>query len=355
MNERVNLMVSNTLAVTYNDNGSEGGAVPTDSGSYANGATVTVLGNTGSLTRTGYTFAGWSTLANGGTDYGATFSISGNTMLYAKWTINTYTVSFNSNGGSAVSNQTVNYNAQASTPTTPTRAGYAFAGWYSDVGLNTAFNFTSAITGAITLYAKWTINSYSVTFDANGGTGSMNAQSADYNTTAALTSNAFTRTGYTFAGWNTAASGVGGTAYANAANYTFSASTTLYAQWTLISAPTVTAISPSSGTTAGGTSVTITGTGFTGATGVTIGGSACTPLNAISASSVTCTTAAHAAGAVSVLVTTPGGTNTANTLYTFVAPTVERFIPVLTPRPAVPGIGSDRLTVLNLAQVLAQP
>ncbi len=227
----INLVVSNTFSVTYNDNGSEGGTVPTDSGSYANGATVTVLGNTGSLTRTGYTFAGWSTLANGGTDYGATFSISGNTTVYAKWTINTYTVSFNSNGGSAVSNQTVNYNAQASTPTAPTRAGYAFAGWYSDVGLNTAFNFTSAITGAITLYAKWTINSYTVTFAANGGTGSMAVQSASYNTTAALTTNAFTRIGYTFTGWNTVASGVGGTAYANGANYIFTSSITLFAQW----------------------------------------------------------------------------------------------------------------------------
>ncbi|MCX6413710.1 MAG: InlB B-repeat-containing protein [Actinobacteria bacterium] len=68
-----------------------------------------------------------------------------------------------------------------------------------------------------------------VTFDANGGTGSMSAQSAS--TATALTSNSFTRTGYAFAGWNTVAGGTG-TAYANGASFPFSASATLYAQWT---------------------------------------------------------------------------------------------------------------------------
>jgi len=68
-----------------------------------------------------------------------------------------------------------------------------------------------------------------VTFDANGGTGTM-APEAD-SAPAALTANAFTQTGYSFAGWNTAADG-SGTAYADAASYPFSASATLYAQWT---------------------------------------------------------------------------------------------------------------------------
>jgi hypothetical protein len=84
--------------------------------------------------------------------------------------------------------------------------------------------------------------------------------------------------------------------------------------------PTVTSISPSIGSTAGGTSVTITGTGFTGATGVTIGGTAATGVTVVSATTITCTTPARFAGAASVLVTTPGGTNAANTLFTYVAP-----------------------------------
>ena len=94
-------------------------------------------------------------------------------------------------------------------------------------------------------------------------------------------------------------------------------------------APTVTAINPTSGTTAGGTSVTITGTNFTGATGVTIGGTAATGVTVVNATSITATTPAHAAGAVSVVVTTPAGSNGANTLYTYVtpAPTVTAINP----------------------------
>lgn len=72
-------------------------------------------------------------------------------------------------------------------------------------------------------------SSYSVTFDANGGTGSMTAQSASSAT--ALTSNGFTRSGYTFAGWNTQQGG-GGTSYANGASFPFTSAATLYAQWT---------------------------------------------------------------------------------------------------------------------------
>jgi alpha-tubulin suppressor-like RCC1 family protein len=82
-------------------------------------------------------------------------------------------------------------------------------------------------------------------------------------------------------------------------------------------APTVTSIAPAIGTTAGGTSVMITGTDFTGATGVTFGGVAAASFTVDSATQITATTPAHAAGAVSVEVTTPGGTNAANTLFTY--------------------------------------
>jgi hypothetical protein len=88
----------------------------------------------------------------------------------------------------------------------------------------------------------------------------------------------------------------------------------------LVGPPTVTAISPSSGPTAGGTSVTITGTTLTSASAVKIGGAACTALSANTATSITCTTPAGTAGAASVLVTTSLGTNAANTLYTYIPP-----------------------------------
>jgi uncharacterized repeat protein (TIGR02543 family) len=76
-----------------------------------------------------------------------------------------------------------------------------------------------------------TLNMYTVTFNANGGTGTMDPQSGEYNTTAALTQNTFIRTGYTFSGWNTAANGTG-ESYVDQAPYTFLANETLYAQWT---------------------------------------------------------------------------------------------------------------------------
>ena len=148
------------LAVSYNDNTSTGGTVPTDGTAYVSGATVTVLGNTGSLVKTGSTFAGWNTVADGsGTSYApaATFAIgSGNVTLYAKWTVNNYTVSFTSNGGTAVTSQTVAYNGTATSPAAPTKTGSTFAGWFSDVGLTSAFVFSTAITADTTLYAKWT-------------------------------------------------------------------------------------------------------------------------------------------------------------------------------------------------------
>ena len=96
-----------TYTVTYNGNTNTGGAVPTDATSYHTGDTATVLGNTGSLVKTGYTFSGWNTAAKGsGTSYngGDTFAIgSSNVTLYAQWTAINYTVTYNGNtntGGS---------------------------------------------------------------------------------------------------------------------------------------------------------------------------------------------------------------------------------------------------------------
>jgi hypothetical protein len=87
---------------------------------------------------------------------------------------------------------------------------------------------------------------------------------------------------------------------------------------TVALAPTVTSISPSSGSTSGGDTITITGTYLTGATGITVGGAACSAFNVSSATSATCTTPAGTAGTASVVVTTPGGSNAANTLFTYI-------------------------------------
>jgi uncharacterized protein (TIGR02145 family)/uncharacterized repeat protein (TIGR02543 family) len=147
--------------ITYLPNGNTSGTVPVDTNNYPNGATVTVLDNTGSLTRAGYTFAGWNTNSTGtGTDRapGSTFAIgSANVTLYAKWAINKYIVKFNSNGGSAVDSQVVNYNSTATAPTPPTKTSYVFAKWYTSQALTDTINFSTPIVANATLYAKWEI------------------------------------------------------------------------------------------------------------------------------------------------------------------------------------------------------
>jgi uncharacterized repeat protein (TIGR02543 family) len=95
-----------TYTVTYFPNTADTGNVPAGVANYEEGATVTVLNNTGNLVKTGYTFAGWNTLANGlGTDRpaGTTFIMPAvNVELYAKWTAGHYGINYNLNGGTGI-------------------------------------------------------------------------------------------------------------------------------------------------------------------------------------------------------------------------------------------------------------
>jgi uncharacterized repeat protein (TIGR02543 family) len=177
-------------------------------------------------TRAGYTFGGWYSDSGLTSHYGFTTAVIGPITLYAKWTINSYIVSFNSNGGSAVNNQSVNYNGMAAEPGAPTRTGYTFGGWYSDGNLTNAYSFTAKVTGNLTLYAEWTINSYTVSFNSNGGS-EVNSQSVNYGGSATRPA-APTRAGYTFDAW-----------YSDSdlrSPYGFTAAVTeditLYAKWT---------------------------------------------------------------------------------------------------------------------------
>ena len=119
-------------------------------------------------TRNGYIFKEWCT------DYAATQSydfetpVTGDMTLYAAWTT-VAVVTFNANGGSAVESQTVQINGKAVYPITPTRENYIFSCWCSDSSLTTVFDFNTAITADITLYAKWVQISNTVTFRSNGG------------------------------------------------------------------------------------------------------------------------------------------------------------------------------------------
>ena len=228
----------NSYTVSYDANG-ESGDIPADTATYNYGTTVTVLGNTGTtpLEKTGYTFAGWNTASDGsGTSYvdGATFTIpASNTTMYSMWTINSYSVNYDGNGsdgGSVPTAGTYNYNSSAIVRPNSgnlTRTGYTFAGWNTAAdGLGTSYaagdTFTVGISD-VTLYAVWTINSYTVSYDANGGTGDIPADTASYNYGVAVSvlgnagATPLAKTGYTFAGWNTAANG-SGTSYVARSN-----------------------------------------------------------------------------------------------------------------------------------------
>jgi uncharacterized repeat protein (TIGR02543 family) len=107
--------------------------------------------------RAGHTFLGWT--GSNGTEPQETVSVAtstrGTLSFKANWQADQYTVRFESNGGSAVPDQTVNYNDKAAKPADPTKSGYVFKGWFTDSGLTEAYDFDNPVTGDLTLYAKW--------------------------------------------------------------------------------------------------------------------------------------------------------------------------------------------------------
>ena len=106
-------------------------------------------------TRTGYTFNGWYTAATAGEAWSETKPVTESMTLYAQWTINKFTVTFNSNGGTSVASAEVEYNTTVAEPAAPTKNGGKFAGWYLN---GVEYDFNAPVTGNITLVAKWTID-----------------------------------------------------------------------------------------------------------------------------------------------------------------------------------------------------
>ena len=128
------------------------------------------------ITKTGHTFGGWfqdSSFSKPwvfGTDESATKVTNiKEVTVYAKWTANKYTVTFDPMGGSDVAPKPASYNTAVTKPTNPTRTGYTFAGWYADDSYTSEWSFDTKVTGDVTLYAKWTAIKYDIKFDYNGG------------------------------------------------------------------------------------------------------------------------------------------------------------------------------------------
>jgi uncharacterized repeat protein (TIGR02543 family) len=173
--------------------------------------------------KSGYTFAGWYSDSGLTTLYNFATFVTANTRLYAKWMINSYIISFNSNEGSLVDSQSVNYRGTA-LPTTPTKTGFRFTGWYSDSELTTLYDFATLVTANTTLYAKWTIN-FIVSYNSNGGS-EVASQTVDINGTATIPE-APTKSEYTIAGWYSDSDFI--------TEYNFDAAViadmTLYAKW----------------------------------------------------------------------------------------------------------------------------
>ena len=141
-----------------------------------------------------------------------------------------YTITFNSNDGTSVAPQNVNAGEKLKEPTpAPTREGFTFDGWYEDSTFSTKFNFNTPITDSMTLYAKWTENKYTLTFDANGGSGTMTPVT-DLTGEYTLPANGFTApAGKQFKAWS-----VGGVEKAAGDKITVTANTTVTAVWEAI-------------------------------------------------------------------------------------------------------------------------
>ena len=133
----------------------------------------------------------------------------GSTVVSVYYDRNVVVYTFNANGGSWDDGSNVMklvglYGAEVGTPANPSRVGYTYAGW--DKSLPTVFGET-----AETWTAEWIANSYTIVFDANGGTGTMSNQDMAYDVKTNLFSNKFTRSGYMFLGWATSASSINAT------------------------------------------------------------------------------------------------------------------------------------------------
>lgn len=184
-------------------------------------------------TRQYYSFLGWYTAAEGGTKITAETPVTAlvSQTLYAHWSRNTYTVSFNANSGSvSTASKSVEAGGKYGTLPTPTKTGWTFNGWYTTAEGGTKITADSTVTNTAnhTLYAHWTRNTYKVNFNANGGSVSTASKNVEYGNKYGTLPTP-TRTGWTFKGWFTAASG--GSQITADSTVAITSEQTLYARW----------------------------------------------------------------------------------------------------------------------------
>ena len=179
-----------TYAVTLNTNGGTINNGNVTGYTYGVGATLPT-----DVTRTGYTFKGWYDNENltGSPVTAIGGAETGNKEYWAKWEINQYTITFDTNGGSEIAPITQDYGTEITAPADPTRKGYTFKGWDKEIP-------ETMPAENIPVKAQWEINQYTITFDTNGGS-EIAPITQDYGTEITAPADP-TRKGYTFKGWD---------------------------------------------------------------------------------------------------------------------------------------------------------
>ena len=181
-----------TYAVTLNTNGGTINSGNVTGYTYGVGATLPAADD---MTYTGHTFKGWYDNENltGSPVTAIGGAETGNKEYWAKWEINQYTITFDTNGGSEIAPITQDYGTEITAPDNPTRKGYTFKGWDKEIPKTMPAE-------NMTVKAQWEINKYTIAFDTNGGS-EIAPITQDYGTEITAPNNP-TRKGYTFKGWD---------------------------------------------------------------------------------------------------------------------------------------------------------
>lgn len=204
------------------------------SGSGSLTGTYSISGNGSATKSVTVTFKNYEEDSKGNVTESASKSVSFNVTVPA-WT--SYTIKYNANGGSGAPGNQTKWKDQTLTlsGTKPTRTGYSFLGWSTSSSATSAtYSSGGSYTAnsAATLYAVWKANTYTITYNANGGTGAPGNQTKTYGVTLTLSSTKPTRTNYNFKGWSTSSSATTAT-YSAGGSYTANSAATLYAVWEL--------------------------------------------------------------------------------------------------------------------------
>ncbi|MCL2689025.1 MAG: InlB B-repeat-containing protein [Chitinispirillia bacterium] len=220
-----------TYTITFNPQ--SGTVTPTTAVTGTNGR----LASLPAPTRTDYEFDGWFTEAEAGTEVTTATVFTVNTTIFAQWTaLPTYTITFDPQRGSvAPTGAVTGTNGMLAALPTPIRANFTFDGWFTEEAAGTEVTTATVFDADATIFAQWTaFPIYAVTYDANGGNGTMDASSVIQGHSYTVKANAFTRAGYEFTGWNTVADGSGTDYDAGAQISDVTADVTLYAVWDFI-------------------------------------------------------------------------------------------------------------------------